>query len=478
MGPVTGSRTAPPPSQQWATLNRVQQELLLATYVLDQAAEAHERDAWSDGRRRRPAEEWRWHRFGYVDAGPGAPPGKVRAALDATTRRSRRLLTAPAELADLGLVDQRLEEVPQGSERWWQPQVRLLSLRMTTRGRRVARTSGVDDRNAGRPPRGLVSQWLWEVIVELWRAGPGGVPADTRWSAWQYLEGRKTGPLIERVALTAQTASRWKYAVAGAPGWALNDAGRDHYRRHFATYARVYPAVRAPDPTGRLTWPGEVDKHLSALGSVAWSLRQRLDDVIARREELQRDGARHEAPRCPTDQTPPVSAEAAHREVLRAAADALDADHWRQRTALLAEHEPVLRALVRTSAARHAAAAIAAICACIAGHEPTSAVIAAEPLPLDHDGRPADLPVLTTGLPGIDAELATRRAAALAASPPAAQRRGRGRRQPPATPSLEPAAVELSVYAAHLADLVAGGQLQRLLLRTDQQTDAAAPTTA
>src|SRR5262249_8085834 len=138
-----------------------------------------------------------------------------------------------------------------------------------------------------RPPKGLLSEWLWTVLVELWQAGADGIPAERRWTAWSYLEDRKTGALIERVRITQAAAQRHRLGYARGSGWAPSDAGRAPYELHWATYARLHPGVTAPDPTGRMDWPAAVDQHLRALGHVVDELRRHLDQVIAQRHQLQ-----------------------------------------------------------------------------------------------------------------------------------------------------------------------------------------------
>lgn len=183
----------------WNGLNTRQRAYLLCLYRLDQEAEATEREAFAEGGRARPATQWRWITYGYVNVGRGAPRGAMQRALDVRDRRDQGAGSTLAVLTERRLIEHRRDELPAAALQapWCREDTHHVSVKLTRAGRAAARVSGVDDTRPRRAPRGLLSEWLWTVLVQVWRAGDGGVPDHRRYTAWHYLTGHKSGALVE-----------------------------------------------------------------------------------------------------------------------------------------------------------------------------------------------------------------------------------------------------------------------------------------
>jgi len=454
----------------WAELNPRQRGYLLTIYRLDQEAEARERGSWGAGSRARPATEWRWLTYGYVSVGRGAPRGAIQRALDSEYRRDQGAGATLAALSDRGLIEERHDDISVMVQAalWFRSDTYHVSVQITRHGRAVARAGGADHSGPARTPRGKLSEWLWQVLVQVWVAGDDGVPESKRITAWRYLEERKDGPLVERRRGPARQA--WGFGGI----YVLTDVGRAYYHAHWAMYVRLYPQVPAPDPTGALVWPVVVDHRLGTLAAacdaIAGQLRRGVED-----NELLAGGAlpqlRPASPlavasrRADDATTATTVAELAEARVLRTALEAQAAEHAAQLRALLDRQLPRLRDLYRSAAARYAGVAIAAAQAVIDHVDPTAA-LGAPAVDLDADGWPVDLPCPVTGLPGVDAEISEAHRTALA-GPPSRPARGRRRREPVRATPVDPPAGYLCAYAGHLTGLVRGGQLQRLRVRAD-----------
>lgn len=443
----------------WDQLNERQQAYLVTLYVLDQAEEEWQRGAFARGGRIRPAAEWRWIAYGYVNVGPLAPRGRMQEALDKSERRDQGAGATLAALADRKLIEQRHDELPENFHLmpWYRTDTYHVSVKLTTAGRAAARASGVDDTKPARAPRGLLSEWLWGVLVQVRSAGETGVPDHRRYTAWGYLTDRTGGALVERSGGT----------------YVLTDVGRGHYREHWATYARLYPQVAAPHPDGADTWPAGVDTRLRTLAAAAGVLVGHLADVTREHATLTSPPAEQPTRAASGARTPELAAGLA---LLRVRGEQSD-EHRRQRVALVGEHVPQLRQLCRAAAARYAGVAVAVVQAVVDGTDPLVA-LDAEAVPLDAtSGRPTALDCPVTGLTGVDADIATRHRTARSGPPP--KRPTRRRRARAATtsewqPADEPA-YDLVLYASYLANLVRDGQLRRLRLRAP--ADRAEPTT-
>lgn len=215
----------------WQELNKRQQLYLTAIYEADQAAEADIAD-----RRRRmysipPADEWRW--LNYY-------PG-IWARVDNAGERDPGTGSTLAALERRDLIHVR--EIQSGT---------AVQIRLRTAGRAAAR-AGIQEQAPRRTPAGLLSEWLWDALATIYRAGETGCYHDAwhlkagdplrgpSWNACLKLRDRKDGKFIE------------EFQPNGIPGEAyrtrLTARGRDHAELHHRCYTELYPTVRGIELT-------------------------------------------------------------------------------------------------------------------------------------------------------------------------------------------------------------------------------------
>ena len=242
--------TSPIPSlpPAWAELNERQQHIVMAIFDLDQENEKAERSAGSQGRKPRPADEWRWMLYGTINGFPSPLLSAIRhlniddpgigSTFNALERRS--LIVVKYEPDGMG-----------GSVPY---------LKMTIAGRKLVREATAKSAPK-KLPTGVLQEWHWRALAEAYKAHPQGLQTDPighgqyariGWRTWLRLRdyqqaGRET-PLIEEYSTWGEP----KPHLSSTPriSWLrLTPAGHDYYRQHHAHYRDLYPTVDAPEPT-------------------------------------------------------------------------------------------------------------------------------------------------------------------------------------------------------------------------------------
>ncbi|MFB9437433.1 hypothetical protein [Streptomyces showdoensis] len=227
-------------------------------YSADQNAEAsHKGDAftWS----RTPASEWRWLPFSIK--APAALVGRtpIQSALAAKDEHDQGAGSSLAALRRRALIEVQddIVQTVLGPV----PRVRV---KMTTLGRATAR-AGLGHTAPKSPPRGLLSEWLWENLVRLFRAGPDGMPEYSprgtppeertpSHKALFFLQqmDRQGGRLVETKQMTTGAEPFKSYmghmVTPTERRVLLTAAGRAHYEQHVRCYAELWPGVDAPVP--------------------------------------------------------------------------------------------------------------------------------------------------------------------------------------------------------------------------------------
>jgi hypothetical protein len=276
----------------------------------------------------------------------------------------------------------------------------VLWIKLTPAGRAAARAGGADDVAAARRrPKSLVSETVWSMLVAVHRAGTKGLDRYAS-GAWQSLADR------EPALVTIEPGRSYsKSLIRMTPG------GIAHYRDHWREYARLYPSIDAPspDPSAAPVWPAEVDEQLKKLADVVASLGQDLRSIDQRRRDLP---ARPEAAQKAT----PEEAEA--RKLRR---KLLQLDQRVQDE--LARQREQVHQLYRTAVARYVAVAEAVTTAVAEGTDPRP-YLAQEPAALSDDNHLIGSGYPTTGLRGVDRDIAAAHHAAHKGPKPQ-RRRGR-----------------------------------------------------
>lgn len=220
----------------WDGLNERQRAYLHVLYDHDRAAEEQQATVWASGHtmdERRPAAEWRW-----IDVvTPGSRLTSVQRALAQRDVRDPGVGSTLAALARAGLIEH--DEVPRGRGR-------AVRAKMTRLGRAAVRAAR---KTAPGRRTGELADWSWEILGRLWTADGAQV--------------RAGGVAVERALLDRRPPLAVQHAY---PWYSITDAGREHYREHWARYAELHPHVAAPDPEpGADPWPPTAQKVLDQL---------------------------------------------------------------------------------------------------------------------------------------------------------------------------------------------------------------------
>lgn len=417
----------------WEALNDRQRAWLAIIYEADQEAERWAHGAWRRGERPQPAAVWRWIEYG-VTGGPlsSGPSGQLQFALHTKKVWDQGAGATLKVLTEAGLIETRGEPTGVGGTLLW--------IKLTRAGRAAVRAGGADDAApARRRPRGLLSETLWTMFVEVWCAGETGLTR--RWAdgAWQAL--------ISRDLIIVTSKARKDHRIT------VSNIGTKHYRDHWIDYARLYPAVNAPPPVGAQAahvWPKEADQRLDKLADVCRRIGVHLHKVT---ESVSPVGDPPDRGTSPTPEWAETAILAQERYDL----------HQREQD-MLSQHRDRLHELYRQAVARYAAVAVAVVTATSNGEDPTT-VLDTELVDLDERGRAPDLPCPATGLEGVDRDIATAHRAAVQ-GPKRSLRREERRWECQDSPAGHDLAAVL-YFATHLHRLAARGQLTRLLLRRD-----------
>jgi transcriptional regulator with XRE-family HTH domain len=225
----------------WAQLSERQRAYLAACFREDQAVEAQVRAERAAHEGARLASQWRklpftikadpaltgytriqeaLRRDGWHDAGAGA-------TLHALARRG--LITVSEDEVEVLLLGF----------------VRRVLVELTRRGRACAR-AGTGE-TAARPPKDLLSQWLWRSLVKVAAAGDRGLPREELWGRAKFYLGTGYRPhgAMSRGFIAIEEIWEGSGDQAHVTGyrWKVTDAGRRHITRHLETYRRLYPEV-------------------------------------------------------------------------------------------------------------------------------------------------------------------------------------------------------------------------------------------
>ena len=219
-------------AQAWHSLAPRQRDLLRRAFDADQAAEQHERqrarDKQADAKalypESRPADAWRW-------ISPDQARGRLRV----------RDTDTDTDTADYeALQSARLIEL---DARGW--------VRMTRAGRADVR-AGTGAPASGRAPRGLLSQWSWTALAELYAAGEGGLVIwhSTRRVSLAEWEKCPSWNTIVRLKRRSAGAPYVEEFQTDADGWCvrLTAAGHEHVEANRDHYTAQYPDVDVPGP--------------------------------------------------------------------------------------------------------------------------------------------------------------------------------------------------------------------------------------
>lgn len=221
----------------WNELNRRQQTYLRLIYTADQDAEKGEQQRWKRGQRRRPADEWRWLLYADLPFGHTYLKSLLTSA-EVVDEGTGSTFTA-LEKRGLILCQHQFEEGIISFEP-------LLSVRLTTQGRKVART-GLGERAPKKLPTGTLREWHWQALAKLYAAGEAGLFDDgvrsgyygeTSWNTWLRLRDYKAGALMKEV-------SKWDDNGRYRYGATITESGKQFYKENWQKYRAMYPDVDA-----------------------------------------------------------------------------------------------------------------------------------------------------------------------------------------------------------------------------------------
>lgn len=221
----------------WANLNQRQQAYLQCIYKVDQENEASENRRYHRGQSRRPADVWRWQRYG----GTGWEKSRLKSLILAAVGIDQGTGNTFKALAKRDLI--LLRHGPSESFR----------IRLTTKGRKLVR-EGLGLSVPKKLPSGMLRSFHWEALVILYGAGSDGlrpyaliggvkIPIDhgdyggVRWRTWLRLRDHKDGAFLEE-----KLDEKKIYRIY------ITEAGRKHYIEYWEDYQSMYPEIEAPKP--------------------------------------------------------------------------------------------------------------------------------------------------------------------------------------------------------------------------------------
>lgn len=229
-------------AQAWDELNSRQRAYLKALFYADRAAEREAKAAHANGRQSSPPSVWRKLPF-TIKADPaftGHTP--IQQALRAEGHHDAGAGATLHALAHRGLVavsEDQVEVYPLG----FVPRV----LAELTRAGRACARYGLGERPEPREDRRLLSDWLWQNLVKVAAAEPGGLAEDGLWGRARFFLGTGYRPngaqsrgFIDLVPVRETTDDG---TYVSEYRWHLTDVGRHHIDQFFPTYRRLYPAV-------------------------------------------------------------------------------------------------------------------------------------------------------------------------------------------------------------------------------------------
>ncbi|WP_406346641.1 helix-turn-helix domain-containing protein [Streptomyces sp. NBC_01547] len=257
-GSGKSSRSAVPASRPattkaakaWAALNDRQRTYLRVIFEEDQRAERRAERASANRKSPGPAARWRRLAFSVYGDLP-ADYTTIQERLRTEGEHDTAAGSTLRALTRRGLIETEEEMVTVPD---WGI-LRQVMVKVTRAGRACVR-AGLDIPPTGRPPKHLLSAWLWEKLVMLAKEGDEGLPERMLGKARMYLD---SGKIRGGHAARGFIASYPVYAGADDTGpvgeywWFVNDAGWEHIRAYRTEYERLYPQVEFTTPEGEET---------------------------------------------------------------------------------------------------------------------------------------------------------------------------------------------------------------------------------
>jgi hypothetical protein len=239
-------------------LNDRQNTYLLTIFRLDQVREADQRRAWNRGQRVLPAAAWRWIAYNTSES-------LLRFALQQAKLVDEGTGSTFESLERRGLIECRYERDPMG--------IPILLVKMTTKGRRLAR-SLTGEQRVRSLPTGTLRAWHWKALAVAYLAGDEGVKQEYSgsgryggigWNTWLRLRDYKhqgtEQPLITEASTWVQvrrsvfTDRRRPHDYEERTGseqehqLSITPFGQRYYVEQWQRYRQLYPEVEAPAPT-------------------------------------------------------------------------------------------------------------------------------------------------------------------------------------------------------------------------------------
>jgi hypothetical protein len=211
-----------------------------------QKAEADVKAASSMFNFSRPADEWRWLKYGYNEFG-----GMMPLLENIHSRKLNDPGTGSTfkALAERNLILLRHEKPLIGDP--------IPFIRMTPKGRKLVRTA-IGEVRPKKQPAGTLREWHWRALVlaylaeqeekegipQEWGLGDyGGISWNTWLRLWNYrLNGESIQLVKEHENRESTDWQKWYYVIRITP------AGREFYIREWKRYRKLYPDVDAPEP--------------------------------------------------------------------------------------------------------------------------------------------------------------------------------------------------------------------------------------
>lgn len=225
-----------------------QQMYIRAIYDSDQEAEAVERALGAAYKRNRPADEWRWLKYGYDEYGNPMP---LLARIEDLKLIDKGTGSSFAALESRELILMRYEQVPFADP--------IPYVRITAKGRKLVRFATQEVR-PNKPPAGTLKEWHWKALVMVYsahlnvdvgiRAKYGyGDYGDLSWNTWLRIQDYKYrgeyNGLVEEYEFNDTSRTDWHSRVHVIQ---ITAFGLEFYANQWTNYRALYPDIYAPEP--------------------------------------------------------------------------------------------------------------------------------------------------------------------------------------------------------------------------------------
>jgi hypothetical protein len=211
----------------------------LAIYETDQEKEREEKERAAATLRSRPADEWRWMKYGFEMLGPT----KLREKLEHLKIIDQGTGSTFEALEIRGYITMRHTSVPFSDPIPW--------IRISPKGRKLVRLA-TDEKRPAKQSVGTLREWHWRALVrayESYLSGDRGLEDEWSlakyggigWNTWLRLINYKINgdykPLVKEIEDLESSSAMGSYFLQ------ITEYGCEFYIQELEKYTLLYPDV-------------------------------------------------------------------------------------------------------------------------------------------------------------------------------------------------------------------------------------------